>query len=160
MLRFRNSTEKRKCQDSQWSFSCSAVAKFIGNAVLMAGNADIYKGNSKAAENTCFLNPAELREFTLMESSQGNLSVFITFPLRRRQSNCHITLDSLTSLQNCSPMTSQPDALSHWSWYPTGWRFVTSAKMTKRYTWPQLGVLYLFFSFRFSIEPSVHLAVK
>lgn len=67
MLRFRSSTGKRKCQDSQWSFSDSAVAKFVGNAFLVAGDADIYNGNSKAAENLCFLIPAELREFLLME---------------------------------------------------------------------------------------------
>lgn len=68
---------------SQCCCHCSqfAVAKFVGNAFLMVGNADIYKGNSKAAENVCILIPAELREFTLMEWSQGNLSVFITFPL-------------------------------------------------------------------------------
>lgn len=35
----------------------------------------------KAAEIVCFHIPAELREFILMEWSQGNLSVFITFPL-------------------------------------------------------------------------------
>lgn len=81
MSRFGSSTGKTKCQDSQWSFSDSAVAKFVGNAFLVAGNADIYKGNSKAVENLCFLIPAELREFILMEWSQGNLSVFITFPL-------------------------------------------------------------------------------
>lgn len=96
---FRSSTEKRKCQDSQWSFSHGAVAKFVGNAFLMAGNADIYKGNSKAAENVCFLNPAELREFTLMEWSQGNLSVFITFPLMEeaKQQSHHLGQSEFTS---------------------------------------------------------------
>lgn len=81
MLGFRSSTEKRKCQESRWSFSRSAVAKFVGNAFLLAGDADISKGNSKAAENVCFLIPAELREFILTEWSQGNLSVLITFSL-------------------------------------------------------------------------------
>lgn len=54
---------------SQCCCHCSqlAVAKFVENAFLMAGNADIYKGNSKAAENVSILIPAELREFTLME---------------------------------------------------------------------------------------------
>lgn len=39
------------------------------------------KAIQKAAENIWFLIPAKLREFILMECSQGNLSVFITFPL-------------------------------------------------------------------------------
>lgn len=77
MLRFRSSTEKRKCQESRWSFSHRAVAKFVGNAFLVAGDADIYEGNSKVIESVCFLIPAELREFILIERSLSNLSVFI-----------------------------------------------------------------------------------
>lgn len=81
MLCFRSSTEKRKCQESRWSFNHSAIDKFVGNAILVAGDADIYEGNSKAIETVCFLIPAKLREFMLMEWSQSNLSVFITFSL-------------------------------------------------------------------------------
>jgi len=87
MLCFRSSTVKRKCQESRWSFIHSATAKFVGNAFLVAGDADIYEGNLKAIENVCFLIPAELREFILTERSQSNLSVVITFSLTEEANN-------------------------------------------------------------------------
>lgn len=58
---------KRKCQESRWSLSHSAIAKRVGNAFLVADDADICKGNLKAIDSVCFLIPAELREFTLTE---------------------------------------------------------------------------------------------
>lgn len=45
----------------------SAIAEFVGNVFLVAGNADIYKGNLKAIESIQFLILAELREFILSE---------------------------------------------------------------------------------------------
>lgn len=120
MLRFRSSTEKRKCQESWWSFSHSAVAKFVGNAFLVAGDADIYKGNSKAGENVFFLIPAELREFILIEWSQGNLSVFITFPLMEEAKQLsHRLRQSWVRFKtapqwSASQMPSLIDLVSHW----------------------------------------------
>lgn len=43
------------------------MAKFLGNMLLVAGNGDIYKDDSKAIENVCLLIPVELREFLLTE---------------------------------------------------------------------------------------------
>lgn len=120
MLHFRSSTEKRKCQDSQWSFSHSAVAKLVGNAFLVTGDADIYKSNSKAAENVCFLIPAELREFIVMEWSRGNLSVFITFLLTEeaKQLSHHLIQSEFASELLPSALSSMcPLSLilvSHW----------------------------------------------
>lgn len=120
MLHFRSSAEKRKCQDSRWSFSHSAVAKLVGNAFLVTGDADIHKSNSKAAENVCFLIPAELREFVLMEWSQGNLSVFITFLLMEnaKQLSHHLMLSEFASELLPNDLTSRcPLSLilvSHW----------------------------------------------
>lgn len=117
MLHFRSSTEKRKCQDSLWSFNHIAVAKLVGNAFLVAGDADIYKGNSEAAENVCFLIPAELREFILMERSQGNLSEFITFPLMEEanQLSHHLRQPEFTSklLPNDLPARCPLSLISH-----------------------------------------------
>lgn len=45
----------------------SAIAEFVGNVFLVAGNADIYEGNMKAIESLQFLILAELREFVLIE---------------------------------------------------------------------------------------------
>lgn len=55
------------------------MAKFLGNMLLVAGNDDIYKDDSKAIENVCLLIPVELREFLLTEWSQTILLEFITF---------------------------------------------------------------------------------
>lgn len=160
MLRFRSSTEKRKCHDSRWSFSHSAVAKFVGNAFLVAGDADIYNGNSKPAENVCFLIPAELIEFILTEWSQGNLSVFITFPLMEEAKHLshHLRQAEFSSklLPNDLPARCLLSQILVYHWL----RICYIAKVTKRYTWPQLGAFYFFFSVWFSIKPGVHLVVK
>jgi len=55
------------------------MAKFVGNTILVAGDADIYKADSKAIENVCLLIPVEIREFLLTEWSQTILLEFITF---------------------------------------------------------------------------------
>lgn len=60
------------------------MAVFVGNTLLVAGDADIYKGNSVAMENVCFLIPAELREFMLAEWSQTTMLEFITVSLMEK----------------------------------------------------------------------------